>query len=133
MVVAATSGVRRGLGVALVVGMTLCCGGQAQARWGHGYHHPFGHRLYSGYYHYWPPYYYWPSYYYWPYYWPYTPYDSYGRPYAPSERRRFPVPAFRLPGLFHYLGALAKDEPIASTTEQLGTTPPQSSQKATKP
>lgn len=138
MVAMTTSRLRRVLGGVLVVGMTLCWGDQAQARRRHRHHHHRYH-LHFGFHHHWPhyyywPHYYWPPYYYWPpHYWPYAPYDYYGRPYTPSERRRFPAPAFRLPGLFHYPGALAKDEPIGSAPEQPGTTTPQSGQKATKP
>jgi hypothetical protein len=41
---------------------------------------------------------------------PYSPYyyPSYYYPYAPGEHRRFP--AFRLPGFFHYPGAIGKEE-----------------------
>jgi hypothetical protein len=136
MITVTPSRVRRVLGVALVVSMTLCWAEQVQARRRH-HHHP-RHSLYFGFYHAWPPYYYWSPYYAWPpYYWPYPPYDYYGPyddwVYAPSERRRFPVPAFRLPGLFHYPGALAKDEPIGSAPEQPVTPPPQPGQGVPKP
>ncbi len=135
-----TSCVRRVLVVALVVGLMFCWADQTQARRRHRHrrhHHHYRSHAHFGYYHYWPYHYYWPDYYWYPYYWPYPPYGYYGpyddRTYAPSERRRFPVPAFRLPGLFHYPGALAKDEHIGSTTEQPGTPPPQPGQKAPKP
>jgi hypothetical protein len=41
---------------------------------------------------------------------PYSPYyyPSYYSPYAPGEHRHFP--AFRLPGFFHYPGAIGKGE-----------------------
>ena len=72
----------------------------------HHHHHGFGYLGFNffGYPYYYSPYYYSP-YYYGPYY-GYGPY-AYGL-YAPGEHRYFP--AFRLPGFFHYPGAIGKGE-----------------------
>jgi hypothetical protein len=73
---------------------------------GHHHHHGFG---YLGFHFFGYPYLYSP-YYYSPYY--YSPYYGYGpyayELYAPGEHRYFP--AFRLPGFFHYPGAIGKGE-----------------------
>jgi hypothetical protein len=70
----------------------------------HHHHHSFGHLGFHffGYPYFYGPYY---PYYYSPYY--YSPYYAYA-PYAPGEYRIFP--AFRLPGLFYYPGAIGKGE-----------------------
>jgi hypothetical protein len=45
---------------------------------------------------------------------PYYPhYYPYYYPYEPGEHRRFP--AFRMPGFFHYPGALGKGEKVGQT------------------
>jgi hypothetical protein len=72
------------------------------------HHHGFGHLGFHffGYPYFYGPYYpYYSPYYYSPYY-AYAPY-AYGL-YAPGEYRLFP--AFRLPGLFYYPGAIGKGE-----------------------
>ena len=90
-------------GLVLALGLVLVYTGSVEASRRHHHRHHHHSRFFLGFYSYGYPYRFYDD----------RPYAY--RTYAPGEHRRFPT--FRLPGLFHYPGALGKGEALGQASE----------------